>query len=121
MSARSRIGTALSLAMLLSSCAPERGFVLSVKNTSGARLRNVVLSWDSGSVDLGWLSNESEALRFDNPLPVPSSVTVAWVDESAVAHSAVSEFSLAREDSRRVYLYFTILPDGKVLGRSSYD
>lgn len=122
MRALCKAGTGLAVvALLLSSCAPERGFVLSVKNNSGALLRNVTVRWDSGVVELGWLSSGSEKLQYDNPLPVPSSVTVAWNDEGAAAHEFVTEVAVERGDRRRVFLYFTILPDGKVQGRSSYE
>ena len=122
MKAPSKAGTAIAVAaLILSSCAPDRGFVLSVKNSSGALLKNVAVRWETGSVELGWLPTGSEKLQYDNPLPAPSSVTVAWEDERTVAHEIVSEVLVAREDSRRVFLYFTILPDGKVQARSSYE
>lgn len=121
MRALCKAGTGLAVvALLLSSCAPERGFVLSVKNNSGALLRNVTVRWDSEAVEFGWLSSGSEKLQYDNPLPVPSSVTVAWSNEGA-AHEFVTEVAVERGDRRRVFLYFTILPDGKVQGRSSYE
>ncbi len=122
MRATFRVWAALAIAALLfSSCAPKRGFVLSVKNSSGALLKNVIVRWDSGLVELGWLSSGSEDIQFDNPLPVPTSVTVAWDDERAVAHEVVSQVAVERGDRRRVFLCFTILPDGKVQGRSSFE
>ena len=122
MRASRKVGLVVAVvALLLGSCAPERGFVLVVKNSSGTPLSNVTVKWAMGSTELGRLSDGAEDIQFGNPLPIPSSVTVAWDDERAVAHEVVSEVSVANEDSRRVFLYFTVLPDGKVQARSSYE
>jgi hypothetical protein len=114
-------GALALIVILMSSCAPERGFVLSVKNSSGELLRDLTVKWEAGSVELGWLPSGSEKIQYDNPLPVPSLVTLEWKDELAVAHHVVSEMALPRGDKRRVFLTLTLMPDDKVQVSSSHE
>lgn len=122
MKARSCARSAIaSMALLIWSCTPERGFVLSVKNSSGARLNNLTVRWATGFADVGNLYNGAEDMQLDNPLPVPSAVTFGWDDARATVHEVVSTVEVERQDRRRVFLYFTILPDERVQGRLSYE